>query len=357
MRSFHPLAVDAVPVLSDSGLVYSVDGKTRVLTQEVFCKNSPTTADIYGHGTLVAGVAGGNGNMADEFYQGIAPGVDLISLKIADGTGMAYESDVVAAMQWVYENKDAYNIRVINISLNTTVYQSYHKSPMDAAAEILWFNGVVVVVSAGNKIEDNDFNPVLAPPANDPFIITVGATDENDTGYRKDDKIAFFSPYDETKEGFIKPDIHAPGQDIISVLSKVSEWDEKYPERVVSGGEYFRASGTSLSAPMVAGAVALILQNEPELTPDQVKYRLIYTAGKVGKGKYLDVYAAVAKKTTGSANTGLIPSELLFTGDTPVDWNSVGWNSVGWNSVGWNSVGWNSVGWNSVGWNSTFWGP
>ena len=127
-------------------------------------------------------------------------------------------------------------------------------------------------------------------------------------------------------------------------------------------GEYFRISGTSMAAPMVTGTIALLLQDEPNLNPDQVKYRLLTTAGSVGKSAYLNAYAAVTGTTTDSANQGILPSQLLATGSDPiawssVGWNSVGWNSVGWNSVGWNSVGWNSVGWNSVGWNSTYWGP
>jgi len=114
---------------------------------------------------------------------------------------------------------------------------------------------------------------------------------------------------------------------------------------------------------MVSGAVALLLQDEPDLTPDQVKYRLMatanaswsgYIAAKAGAG-YLDVYAAVNGATSESANTGLIPSQMLATGPDAINFDSVGWNSVGWNSVGWNSVGWNSVGWNSVGWNSVGW--
>src|SRR5215216_454319 len=133
---------------------------------------------------------------------------------------------------------------------------------------------------------------------------------------------------------------------------------------------YFKMSGTSVSAPMVSGAVAILLQDEPTLTPDQVKYRLIATANRnwanydvstAGAG-YLDIYSAVDAKTTESANTGLLPSELLLTGSDPiawnaVNWNSVNWNSVNWNSVNWNSVNWNSVNWNSVNWNSDYWGP
>ena len=117
------------------------------------------------------------------------------------------------------------------------------------------------------------------------------------------------------------------------------------------------------SAGVVSGAVALLLQAEPNLTPDQIKHRLMATANpnwpgyntsQSGSG-YLDVYSAVYSATTESANQGIPVSQMLSTGDDPVTWGSVGWNSVGWNSVGWNSVGWNSVGWNSVGWNSVGW--
>jgi hypothetical protein len=97
--------------------------------------------------------------------------------------------------------------------------------------------------------------------------------------------------------------------------------------------------------------IALLLQDEPNLTPDQVKFRLTSTASQLASGKYLDAYAAVTGTSTQSANTGLKPSQMLATGPDAVNFTSVGWNSVGWNSVGWNSVGWNSVGWNS-----TFWG-
>ncbi len=179
-----------------------------------------------------------------------------------------------------------------------------------------------------------------------------------------DDALASFSAYGTSENGAIKPDLVAPGTNIIARMVNLNMGlAGSHPDNKVNN-QYFRMSGTSMAAPMVSGAVALLLQDEPSLTPDQVKYRLITTANKSWAGYnsvkagagYLDILAAVNGTTSNSANTNILPSQLLTTGSEPITWGSVGWNSVGWNSVGWNSVGWNSVGWNSVGWNSDYWG-
>jgi serine protease AprX len=261
----------------------------------------------------------------------------------------------------VLDNKAKYNIRVVNLSLNSSVAQSYHTSPLDAACEILWFNGIVVVVSAGNN-----GTATLFPPANDPFVITVGATDDKGTLAASDDGVATFSAYGLTESGFAKPDLVAPGRNIIGLLpenDKLTMSAARVANRIDK--TYFKMSGTSVSAPMVAGAVTLLLQDEPNLTPDQVKYRLLatanknwpgYNAAKAGAG-YLDVYAAVHGATVQSANTGLPASQLLWTGSEPVNWNSVNWESANWESVNWESVNWESVNWESVNWESDYWGP
>jgi serine protease AprX len=343
----------AVAVI-DSGIGTDKDFHKRLVARKNFYSNPRNVNDTFGHGTHVAGIIGGSGADSDGLYAGIAPGVNLISLKIGNNGGMAYESDAVEAMQWVLEHKDRYNIRVVNLSINSTVEQSYHDSPLGAAAEILWFNRVVVVASAGNT--GKEYNTISAAPASDPFVITVGAANENGDSNPANDTVASFSPSGTTLDDFVKPDIVAPGQGIVSVLSRRSDWDEEYPDRVVHDGQYFRLSGTSMSAPMVSGAVALLLQDEPHLTPDQVKYRLVNASSRSVDGQpYLDVYAVVTADTDGSLNTGLEASQLLWSGDEPVEWDSVNWNSVNWNSVNWNSVNWNSVNWNSVNWNSVAW--
>lgn len=323
--------------------------------------------DANGHGTHVAGVVGGDGWASDGAYIGVAPKVNLIDVKVTDDYGRGNMSDVVAGLQWIYENKAYYNIRVVNISLNSAVQESYHASPLDAAVEILWFNGLVVVVSAGNN--GNSDSGILYPPANDPFVITVGAVDDKGTASIADDKVASFSAYGITNDAVAKPDLVAPGKHIVSLLaSDDSNLAKDHSENKVQtswGNFYFKMSGTSVSAPIVAGAAALLLQDEPGLNPDQVKYRLKatanknwpdYSSAKAGAG-YVDIYAAVHGTTTVTANTGLLVSQMLLTGPEPVLWASASWNSASWNSASWNSASWNSASWNSVSWSSDDWSP
>jgi serine protease AprX len=347
----------------DSGMVDYDDLKTyggnpRMLTWVQSSNANPYHFDDYfGHGAFVAGVIGGNGQLTQGKYIGVAPKTNLIAVKVTDNSGAGTISDVVAGLQWIYEHKSEYNIRVINLSLNSSVPESYHTSPLDAAVEILWFNGIVVVVSAGNN--GGSINGILYPPANDPFVITVGAANDMGTPGLSDDQMAAFSAYGVTDQGNAKPDLVAPGTNVTSLIGKpgnvfeTQHANNRVYNAYIGKYDHFRLSGTSASAPMVTGAVALLLQDEPNLTPDQVKYRLMATANKnwsnynptkAGAGM-LDVFAAVNATTTQSANTGIQASQLLWTGSNPITWNSVAWNSVAWNSVAWNSVAWNSDYW------------
>lgn len=356
---------DIVVAVVDSGINHHKDFKENGSSRLIASVNFSTDEDEddgNGHGTHVAGIIAGNGRASHGQRIGIAPKAKLVSVKVTNEDGMGYVSDVVAGLQWIYENKDVYNIRVVNISVNSAFAESYHTSPLSAAVEILWFNGIVVVVAAGNN--GSDTGPVtLYPPANDPFVITVGATNDLWTPELNDDFVETFSAYGTTEDGFAKPDLVAPGRNIISLLASIfAKLFGIHPVHQVDE-EHFRMSGTSMTAPIVSGAVALLLQDEPNLTPDQVKYRLMatanqswpgYDAAKAGAG-YVDVAAAVHGTTTENANTGIAASAMLFTGDDPVAWDSVSWNSVSWNSVSWNSVSWNSVSWNSETWTSGIW--
>ncbi|HJW91272.1 MAG TPA: S8 family serine peptidase [Anaerolineales bacterium] len=319
-------------------------------------------ADKYGHGTHIAGIIGGNGYHSQGAYIGVAPKVNLVNVKVSDDIGQATTSEVVAGLQWIYTNRVKFNIRVANLSLNTTLAESYHTSPLNAALEILWFNGIVVVVSAGNNGSTN--SGVIYPPANDPFVITVGASDDMGTAATGDDVLATYSAFGMTADGFSKPDLVAPGSNIVSLFaSPNARLNKDHPGYTVgdsSPAHYFRMSGTSMASAVTAGAVALLLQDEPGLTPDQVKYRLLATAHPFAGGNsapYLDVSAAIAGTTKQSANTGLTASQLLWTGSKPITWGSAAWNSVAWGSVSWGSVAWTSVSWGSVSWGSDYWGP
>jgi serine protease AprX len=336
-------------------------GNSRIIGRVNFTPDTLTPDDFYGHGTHVAGTIAGLGQASNQRYVGVAPEAKLVDIKVMDDWGYGTTSGVLAGLQWIYENHAAYNIKVVNLSLNSRINESYHESALSAALEVLWFNKIVVVVSAGNGGKQR-----LYPPANDPFVITVGAADDKGTAAISDDTLPAFSAYGMTADGFFKPDIVAPGTNIVAPLSGDDNnltW--AHPDNRLPAPDtynYYKMSGTSMAAGVVSGAVALLLEDEPNLTPDQVKYRLQATARPFSRGEscstgagYLDIYNAVNGSSTQSANTNLQASQLLWTGNDPVTWGSVSWNSVSWNSVSWNSVSWNSVSWNSVSWNSVSW--
>ncbi len=163
--------------VNPNGDLYTNMGVNRQVADVRFNSDyNQSSSDGYGHGTHVASIIGGDGSESSGTYIGVAPMVNIINVKVSNDDGSALMKNVIQGLQWVLENKNTYNIRVVNISLNSAVAESYNTSPLDAAVEILWFNGIVVVVSAGNN-----GNGAIYPPANDPFVITVGAVDDKGT--------------------------------------------------------------------------------------------------------------------------------------------------------------------------------
>ncbi|MCB0115413.1 MAG: S8 family serine peptidase, partial [Caldilineaceae bacterium] len=243
--------------------------------------------DFYGHGTHIAGTIAGNGTRSNGVYMGVAPEAKIIDVKVVDDHGVGNTSDVVAGLQWIHENSAQYNIRVVNMSLNSTVAESYLDNPLSTAVEILWFNGITVLVSVGNN-GDNDDNDIIYPPANDPFVISVGAVEDQGTTDIGDDLLAPYSVHGITEDGFAKPEIVVPGTDIIAALAGAdSNLAIEHPSHVLegeNGKHYFRMSGTSMAAAVATGAVAILLGAEPTLTPDQVKERLIAGGTPFGEG-------------------------------------------------------------------------
>ncbi len=191
--------------------------------------------------------------------------------------GMARTSDVIAGVEWIYQNRATYNIRVANLSLHSTTPSNFTKDPLDKAVEKLWFAGVTVVVASGNYGNPDGPSGVPFAPGNDPFVITVGAVDLEDSSNARKHDIADWSAYGYTKDGFRKPEIAAAGRFIIGPVPVNATLPAERPDHVVAPG-YMRLSGTSFAAPIVAGAAAQILARHPTWTPDQVKGALMQRA-------------------------------------------------------------------------------
>lgn len=284
----------------DSG----IDNHPDLLKSIVYSASFVTgpRSDHYGHGTHVAGIIGGSGASSHgksftRTFVGIAPDVNLIDLQALDQDGSGTDSSVIAAIQQAIQLKSKYNIRVINLSLGRPVFESYTVDPLCQAVEAAWKAGIVVVVAAGNNGRDNSAGTngygTITAPGNDPYVITVGAMKTMGTPSRNDDLIASYSSKGPTLfDHIVKPDIVAPGNRVASLLSSKSKLDTEYPRNDVhnsyyevngnsdSSHTYYTLSGTSMATPVVSGAAALLIQQHPSLTPDQVKARLMKTAYK-----------------------------------------------------------------------------
>lgn len=395
----------------DSGVADHADfrtaGVSRVIHSESFVVGSTSAVDTYGHGTHVAGIVAGNGSASGngsgyaKQLPGMAPNANIINLRVLDANGAGTDSQVIAAIQRAIQLKSQYNIRVINLSLGRPVFESYTLDPLCQAVEQAWQAGIVVVVAAGNSGRDNSQHThgfaTIGAPGNDPAVITVGATRTFQTDTRVDDAIASYSSKGPTLiDHVVKPDIVAPGNRTVSLLVKNSTLDVANPGLEVAPTgtcattcvtKYFRLSGTSMATPVVSGAVALMLQSDPTLTPDTVKARIMKTAWKgfgvyttsydvfnnlynnqydvftYGAG-YLDIDAALAN-TDVANGVALSPTATYNPTNktvTIVNTNSVTWGtSVLWgSSIVWgNSIIWGNsvVDASSVCWGSSIvWG-
>ena len=270
----------------DSGIQDRPDlhGKNgyRVIYAQNFINNG-SAVDTYGHGTHVAGIVAGNGSQSQGVYAGVAPNAHLINLMVLNNVGAGTDSMVIAAIQRAIQLKGKYNIRVINLSLGRPVFESYTVDPLCQAVEAAWKAGIVVVVAAGNQGRNNSADTLgygtITAPGNDPYVITVGAMKTEGTATHSDDLVASYSSKGPTLfDHIVKPDIVAPGNQIVSILGD-SAIASEFPANHTDG-TYFILSGTSMATPMVSGAAALLLQQNPNLTPDQVKARLMKTAYK-----------------------------------------------------------------------------
>ncbi|MEP6915340.1 MAG: S8 family peptidase [Acidobacteriota bacterium] len=263
-------------------------GPDRVVHFADFVDFQAGPYDEYGHGTHVAGIISGSGYDSNGARRGIAPGSHLVVLKVLDADGNGYISNVIAALDYAVQHRAQYNIRVINLSVATGVYESYHTDPLTLAARRAVEAGIVVVTAAGNLGRDAKGQAQsggVTSPGNAPWVLTVGATSHNGTATRSDDSIAPFSSRGPTYiDSEAKPDLVAPGVGIESLADASSALFARHPAARLWGTvdtvtqPYLSLTGTSMAAPVVAGTVALMLQANPTLTPNLVKAILQYTA-------------------------------------------------------------------------------
>ena len=332
--------------------------------------------DSFGHGTHLAGIINGRG----EGIRGIAPDARIVNVKVAASNGAADVSQVIAGIDWVVQNRarNGLNIRVLALAFGTDGVQPYDLDPLAYAAEVAWRSGIVVVVSAGNQGANA---PSLTNPARDPFVIAVGASEPHGTFTTGDDTVAEFSNRGSSARGV---DLVAPGRSLVSLRAPGTAIDQRHPEGRV-GDRFFRGSGTSQSAAVVAAAAALMLEEHPAYSPDDVKWMLERTAKKLpmadaqaqGAGA-IDIRKAVETPIPGSADTTqrwapstgtgsldaargsyrLTRDGVVLDGERDIfgtPWDGVSWSGVSWSGVSWSGGDWNGVSWSGSGWGGVSW--
>ena len=349
-----------------------------------------TDIDTYGHGTHMAGLIAGRDaaippgkedEEVDHYFVGAAPGARIVSIKVAASDGATDVSQVIAAIDWIvqHRNSDGLNIRVLNLSFGTDGTQDYQLDPLAYAAEVAWLHGIVVVVAAGNS---GFGTPQLNNPAYDPYVIAVGGDDTRGTDDPKDDVIPSWQSRGNTLR---HPDLVAPGKSIVSLRDPGSFVDEANPGAAVGATRFIKGSGSSQAAAIVSGAVATILEQHPELTPDQVKALLMQTAvplpnadpiaqgaglinlHRAREAKISTVADAVQTwpRSTGLGSLQLargsvvteddgtvLQGEQTIFGDT---WDAATWASSSWDGTSWSGGDWTARTWSGDCWCGSSW--
>ena len=346
---------DVVIAVLDTGIYKHPDLGSRLTKEVDFAAAEKDYVDYFGHGTHVAGIIAGNAHDSSDsksfrrFY-GVASDAKLISVRVLGRDGKGYVSDVLAGIDWVIANRAGQKIRIMNLSLGHPVEESYLTDPLCQAVEKAWKAGIVVVVSAGN-LGSLGYG-TIGSPGNDPYVITVGASNNYLTSYRGDDILATYSSLGPTAiDHFVKPDLVAPGNRTISLRSPASALDTTYPglrkkygvfnndpNKASQDSPYFELSGTSMSAAVVSGMAAILIDADGTLTPDTVKARLMRSAEKrmdynifqVGAG-FANLYAALQERgiallPSRSPRAYLTPTGIVLE-TTDLLWgNPLSWN-------------------------------
>ncbi len=242
----------------DTGIFLHEDFEDRVIVFRDMLQRRTEPYDDNGHGTHISAIIGGAGTASEGRYCGVAPGCNLISVKVLDRKGNGYASDVLAGLRWIRENKDRYGIRIVNISVG-----SYSKKNMNENSALVkgvnaaWDDGLVVVVAAGNQ---GPGRQTITTPGISRKVITVGCSDDHKEVNVMGNRMVDYSGRGPTGACICKPDVVAPGSSIISCSNEP--------------GRYMIKSGTSMSTPLVSGAIALLLEKYPDMSNRDVKLRL-----------------------------------------------------------------------------------
>lgn len=243
----------------DTGIYEHIDFTGRIWAFYDFLAFKRRPYDDNGHGTHVAGLVAGDGTASMGKYRGAAPGCGIISLKVLDRYGTGSQDDVLRALRWIRENRQQYRIRVVNISVGTTCNSKRNHARLLESVEQLWDEGVVVVTAAGNQ---GPRPGSITAPGSSKKVITVGSSDLLEGR-------SAISGRGPTAECVCKPDIVAPGNKIMSCV----------PGKPYSYGV---KSGTSMSTPLVTGAIACALEKNPALTNTDIKTMLMNSAEDMG---------------------------------------------------------------------------
>lgn len=241
----------------------------KILGFKDILKNKTKPYDDNGHGTHIAGIICGSGISSRGKYRGVAPDANIVAVKALDQEGNGKISDILSAIQWVIYSKDIYNTKILNLSLGTTAQYRERSDPLVKAANSAIDHGLIVIAAVGNN---GPKQRTILSPASSRRVISVGAIDDKRTIDTTDDTIASFSSRGPTKDRIAKPDLLAPGVNITSCSSK-------------DYTGYSALSGTSMAAPVVSGAVALLLEKIPNITHSEVKRMLTQNCNKLGLSK------------------------------------------------------------------------
>ena len=313
----------------DSGLWQALDQNyfMRVLASIDVTNggSGPVAGDPYGHGTHITSIAAGGARNLSGSYLSIAPQANLVIVRAFNGTGGGRYLDVISGLDWIVAHRVKYNIRVVNLSFGAPPESYYWNDPVNQAVMAAWQAGIVVVAAAGNE---GPSPMTIDVPGNVPYVITTGALTDNYTPYNvADDRLASFSSAGPTYEGFVKPEVVSPGGHMVASMSSQSYLANIDRGSMAPTADLFTMSGTSMAAAVTTGVVALMLQSDPSLAPDDVKCRLLasarpavtsagtlaYSVFQQGAG-LINAVSAVNSSATGCANRGLnIAADLAGT--------------------------------------------